>query len=79
MGDARPVNGFGVAYSQGQPDAESFVRALEAFNTGYSDPARRAALIRAALAVTPDVGVDRTAREMKAFFDDLLKSRQPVA
>jgi glucan phosphorylase len=77
--NARPVNGFGVAYSQGQPDAESFVRALEDFNADYHDLPRRAALIRAALAVTPDVGVDRTAREMRDFFDHLVKSRQAVA
>ncbi len=77
--NARPENGFGVSYSHGQPDAGSFLQALEDFNAAYQNPARRAALIRAALAVTPDVGVDRTAREMKEFFENLLKSRQPVA
>jgi glucan phosphorylase len=79
QGGGRPANGFGVSYNHGQPDAESFVKALEDFNAAYRDPARRAALIRAALAVTPDVGVDRTAREMRDFFDNLLKSRQAVA
>lgn len=78
-GAARPQNGFAVSYANGQPDPESFVRALENFDAAYKDTARRAAMIRAAVGVTGDVGVDRTAREMRAFFDNLLHTRQPVA
>lgn len=78
-GAARPQNGFAVDYANGQPDPESFLRALEAFDTAYKDTARRAALIRNAIAVTGDVGVDRTAHEMVDFFQGLMKARQPVA
>ena len=76
---ARPQNGFAVKYANGQPDPESFLRALEAFNAAYKNPARRAALIRSAVAVTGDVGVDRTAREMAEFFEGLQKARTPSA
>jgi glucan phosphorylase len=77
-GAARPQNGFAVSYNHGQPDADSFVKALEDFNAAYHDTARRAALIRNAVAVTADVDVSRTAREMIDFFDNLLRARQPV-
>jgi starch phosphorylase len=75
-GAARPQNGFAVNYANSQPDPESFVRGLEAFSAAYRDPARRAAMIRAAVAVTGDVGVDRTAREMNDFFRGLLDARK---
>lgn len=71
FGDAaagRPVNGFVVRYKNGEPDPESFLDALRGFADAFRDPARRAALLRGALAVTPDVDVARTAREMDAFF-----------
>lgn len=67
----RPVNGFTVSYRDGQPDPESFLGALQAFGQAFGDPRRRGALVRGALAVTPDVSVDRTAREMAAFFKAL--------
>lgn len=78
-GAERPQNGFAVSYSNGQPDPESFVRALEAFDRAYKTPASRAALIRSAVAVTGDVGADRTAREMKEFFAAMDAARQPAA
>ncbi|HNI57926.1 MAG TPA: glycogen/starch/alpha-glucan phosphorylase, partial [Elusimicrobiota bacterium] len=67
----KPVNGFTVRYRDGQPDPESFLDALQAFGQSFRDPRRRAALVRGALAVTPEVAVDRTAREMAAFFGAL--------
>lgn len=67
----RQANGYGVSYSNGQPDVDSFLKALNDFNTAFQNPAQRAALLRAALAVTPDVSVDRTAREMAAYFNTL--------
>lgn len=66
-------NGFGVSYSNGQPDPDSFLKALHDFSAAFYDPPRRAALIRGALAVTPEVSVDRTAREMAAYFESILK------
>jgi hypothetical protein len=50
---------------------DSFLKALNDFSTAFQNPAQRAALMRAALAVTPDVSVDRTAREMAAYFNTL--------
>jgi glucan phosphorylase len=66
-------NGFGVSYSNGQPDPDSFLKALNDFSSAFYDPQRRAAMIRGALAVTPEVSVDRTAREMAAYFESILK------
>jgi glucan phosphorylase len=65
------ANGFTVTYTNGQPDVDSFLTALEKFSAAYQDPAQRARLIRASLAVTPQVSVERTAREMEAFFSRL--------
>lgn len=68
----RQPNGFGVSYSNGQPDPDSFLLGLKQFSATFHDPVRRAAMIRAALAVTPQVSVTRTAREMAAYFESLL-------
>ncbi len=70
-GTGRKANGFTVSYRDGQPDPELFLNALRAFGESFRDPPRRAALIRGALAVTPEVSVARTAREMAAFFEKL--------
>jgi glucan phosphorylase len=69
--DAARANGFTVTYTHGQPDVDSFLTALEKFSAAYQDPTQRARLIRASLAVTPQVSVERTAREMEAFFSRL--------
>ena len=74
--DGRTPNGFGVSYSNGEPDARSFVKAMEDFDAAYKNPAQRAAMIRAALAVTPQVNVARTAEETLRFYENLLGSRQ---
>jgi glucan phosphorylase len=68
----RGPNGFGVSYSHGQPDAESFVRGLEDFSAVYKNPAQRAGMMRAALAVTPEVSVRRTAEETVTFYKGVL-------
>lgn len=70
------VNGYTVAYRDGQPDVDSFLDALKNFSDAYRDPARRVRLIRASLAVTARVSVERTAREMGDFFARL---RRPAA
>lgn len=66
-----PHNGFIVTYKNGQPDPESFLDALQSFGRAFRVPAERAALMRNALAMTPRVGVDRTAREMSDFYQKL--------
>lgn len=73
--DGRRPNGFNVTYSNGQPDPDSFLTALKDFSAVFGNPALRAEMIRAALAVAPQVGVDRTAREMAVYFDSLLAPR----
>ena len=70
-------NGFNVTYSNGQPDPGSFLKGLKDFSTAFADPQRRAAMIRGALAVTPQVSVDRTAREMAQYFESILSLRKP--
>jgi glucan phosphorylase len=72
-GAAEPsrVNGFSVAYKDGMPDPDSFLNALADFSATHRDPARRAAMIRAALAVTDEVDVARTARETLDFYKRL--------
>ncbi len=67
------ANGFGVAYANGEPDPQSFLRALEDFSATYRNPEERAAMMRAALAMTPKVNVDRTAEETQAFYHRLLQ------
>ena len=67
----QPPNGFRVDYSNGQPDLESFLTALQNFSNAYKSPAHRVAMIRNAVAVTAHLDVTRTAREMSAFFDRL--------
>jgi hypothetical protein len=68
-----PANGFGVDYSNGEPNPESFLMALEDFSAVYKNPAQRAAMMRAAVAVTPQVSVARTAEETQAFYQRLLQ------
>jgi glucan phosphorylase len=69
------VNGFGVSYQNGEPDAQSFLAALADFKAVHQNPARRAALIRAALAAAGQVDVGRTVRETLPFYADVLAGR----
>ncbi|MBI4396189.1 MAG: glycogen/starch/alpha-glucan phosphorylase [Elusimicrobia bacterium] len=73
------ANGFGVAYANGEPDPESFLKALEDFDAVYRNDKARAAMMRAALSVTPQVSVERTARETLEFYKGLLKEKQPAS
>ena len=75
--NAQPDNGFGVSYANGEPDPRSFVKALEDFNRVYKDPAQRASMMRAALAVTPQLDVARTAQETVRFYQGL-KTKIPA-
>jgi len=77
--NGRPANGFGVDYVRGEPDPESFLKALEDFNTVYKNPADRAAMMRSALSVTPAVSVARTSEEMKRFFEEQVLGAKPAA
>jgi glucan phosphorylase len=72
-GQSDRANGFGVSYVDGQPDANSFFAALEAFNQVYKDKKERAAMMRHALAVTPEVSVNRTAQDTLKFYEGILK------
>jgi glucan phosphorylase len=71
----KTANGFGVAYVNGEPHPESFLKALEDFNAVYKNPKDRAAMMRAALAVTPDVSVTRTAEEMLQYYQRIREGR----
>ena len=77
-GDKTP-NGFEVGYVNGHPTPDGLMRACRALRDVLQDRPRRAAMIRSALAAEPQVSVDRTVREMTAFYERLLaqSSGQP--
>jgi glucan phosphorylase len=77
--DQKAPNGFTVSYKDGQPDPESFLNALQSFGRAFRHPTERARLMRNALAMTPRVGVDRTAREMMDFYKTLMSPAVPTA
>lgn len=66
--DPKRVNGFHIPYIKGEPTALGLLEALEAFDKTMSNPATEVALIRAAVAVTANVGVDRTVDDMKKLY-----------
>ncbi len=75
----RPANGFGVAYVNREPDPQSFLKALEDFNAAYLNPAERAAMMRAAIAVTSDVSVRRTVQDTLKLYEGVLKTPAKTA
>ena len=76
-GKGHDVNGFHVPYVNGEPTPEGLLRGLESFDQAYRDPARAAAIMRAAIAVTPMVSVKRTCDEMLQLYDRI--SAQPAS
>jgi glucan phosphorylase len=80
LGDTLPKdrpNGFVVPYINGEPTPLGFLEALEQFDQAYRDPATVASVTRAALAVTGDVDVARTTREMLSLYDQVLSLPLP--
>ena len=57
----------------GEPTPLGFLEALEQFDAAYRDPAAVSSIMRSALAVTANVDVARTTREMQALYDDVLR------
>ncbi len=69
--DEKKVNGFHIPYIKGEPTALGLLEALEAFDKTLANPASQAAIVRAAMAVTADVGVDRTVADTKRLYQSL--------
>lgn len=67
-----PVNGFNIPYINGEPTSLGLLEALEAFHQAMQNPTSRTALMRTALAVTNEVSVARTVRDMKKLYDTLV-------
>ena len=65
------ANGLQVPYVGPHPTAEGLLSALAAAAQVLKDPARRIAMMRSALAAEPQVSVERTAREMRQFYERL--------
>ncbi|HRZ87266.1 MAG TPA: glycogen/starch/alpha-glucan phosphorylase [bacterium] len=67
------ANGFEVKYYHSSPTPDTLLDALEQFRAVYDDPALRARGVRNALAQTPQVSVDRVAKEMITMCERLKK------
>ncbi|MGQ0645697.1 MAG: glycogen/starch/alpha-glucan phosphorylase [Elusimicrobiota bacterium] len=77
--EGETANGFGVSTVNGEPDPQAFLKALEDFSAVHKDPAARAAMMRAALAVTPQVDVARAARDMVEFYGRVARDDREAA
>ncbi len=66
------ANGFEVPYVNGHPSAEGLMRAFKALQQIMQNPARHAAMKRAALAAQPQVSIERTIRDTQAFYERIL-------
>lgn len=66
------VNGFFIPYVDGEPTAEGLLKAFEDFSQVMHRPASAAKLMRAAIAVTPEVSVTRTVIDVKKIYDRIL-------
>ena len=67
------VNGFYIPYVNGEPTAAGLLKAFEDFSGVMQTPANAAKLMRAAIAVTPQVSVARTVADVKKIYDRLLQ------
>jgi glucan phosphorylase len=72
-------NGFEVPYAQGHPQADGLFRAFKQFQQSLQDPARHAAMVRAAFAAEPQVSVRRTVQETRLFYEKILASQTPLS
>lgn len=66
------TNGFEVPYVHGHPTPEGLLKALKNLAQTVKTPARHAAMMRAALRAEAQVDVNRTANEMRSFYDRIL-------
>ncbi len=73
------ANGFEVPYAQGHPRADGLFWTFKQFQQILQDPARHAAMIRAALAAEPQVSIRRTVQETRQFYEKILASPAPVS
>jgi glycogen phosphorylase len=71
-------NGFEVPYVNGHPTADGLLKALKALKQILKTPAQQAAMVRAALAATSQVSVERTVGETLAFYQRVLNPPQPA-
>ncbi|MCG3205855.1 MAG: hypothetical protein KCHDKBKB_02578 [Elusimicrobia bacterium] len=69
--DPSRVNGFYIPYVNGEPTPLGLLEALEAFDKTMATPLSAAALVRASIHVTSQVGVDRTVTDMKKLYSSL--------
>ena len=65
------ANGLHVPYVGPYPTAEGLLNALTALAQVVKDPERRATMVRSALAEEKQVSVERTAQEMRRFYEQL--------
>lgn len=72
------ANGFEVPYVHGYPTAEGLVKAFKALKQALKNPAPHAAMIRSALAATPQVSVARTVDETLAFYQRVMAQSSAI-
>jgi starch phosphorylase len=70
--DKQAPNGFEVPYYHGHPRVDGLIKAFKQLHQALADPAQHAAMVRSALAVTPQVSVHRTVDETLAFYHRML-------
>ncbi len=73
------ANGFEVPYAQGHPQADGLLKAFKQFQQVLLDPAKHAAMVRAALAAEPQVSVLRTVRETHQFYQKIIAAQNSVS
>lgn len=75
--EGRAPNGFEVPYVYGHPRAEGLVRALKQLQQVMKNNALHAAMVRSALASTPQVSVGRTVAEARQLYERILARATP--
>jgi starch phosphorylase len=73
------ANGFEVPYAQGYPRADGLLRAFKEFQETLQDPARYAAMLRAALAQEPQINVRRTVQETLQLYQKIRSAQAPLS
>lgn len=66
------TNGFDIPYIKGEPTPQGLLNAFVQFDAALSMPENRLAIIKAALAETPNVSVERTVNETIQLYQDVL-------
>lgn len=62
-------NGFEIQYVNNSPTPETFLEAIESFARVYANEKERAAMIRSAIAMVPQVSIRKTVSEMLDLFN----------